>query len=208
MPLFHDYKLYFVHIPKTGGTTIDTMFLSNDIMKLIYSHEYNDKYLVGRCKYNNNFLLQHCPLEYIIKNNYLNNITKSYYRFAIVRNPYDRLISSWAYYNKVFSITLNDFINKITNCSDKKSSFYIFTLPQHKYIYDSKLNLLVDKIIYFERYNEELSNFLNNRKINIKIFHENKTEHKKYNEYLTRDMYNKINDYYDLDFKLFGYKKE
>lgn len=206
MPLFHENKLYFVHIPKTGGTSIDSMFYPKDIMNIIYSLQTNKNYLIGRCEKNNNFLLQHCPISYILNNNYLDETTMKYKRFAIVRNPYDRLVSSWKFSSS--EMNFSDFIHKIVNNKDIQSSFYLFILPQYKYIYDDDLNLLVDDVLRFENYDKDILNFFEKNNIDLKLKHENKTVHDHYSKYFNEELYKIVNEYYGKDFELFGYKKD
>ena len=99
MPYFHNDKinLLFIHIPKTGGTSLENYFSKKyniplnekslyTIDDLVFTDEYINKY--------NHISYQHLSIMTIIKNsadlkinfNSLNCIT-------IVRNPYTRIIS-------------------------------------------------------------------------------------------------------------------
>ena len=69
MPIAYDHKLLFIHIPKNAGTSITS--------SLGMVHE------------------GHHPIEFY-KNN-LPEIWKTFYKFCIVRNPLDRLVSCYEY---------------------------------------------------------------------------------------------------------------
>jgi len=69
MPISHKHKLIFIHIPKTAGTSIQETFSMED------SGHYTCKEL--KKKY---------PKEWDI-----------YTKFAVIRNPWDRLVSNYYY---------------------------------------------------------------------------------------------------------------
>ena len=69
MPISHKYKCIFVHITKNAGTSITNEFEMTDIGHYPW-HIIRDKY----------------PMEWL-----------TYFKFTIVRDPYDRFISSYEY---------------------------------------------------------------------------------------------------------------
>lgn len=94
MPYFktNNKNVLFIHIPKTGGTSVEH-YLSEK-----YSLPLNHKNLYGIIQNNEyiniNSSLQHLSFKEIIKNKkYFNLDLKNLKIFTIVRNPYDRIIS-------------------------------------------------------------------------------------------------------------------
>lgn len=87
MPIFHSKKVLFLHNPKTGGSTVESMFS----IKMSPEYFYNDgrNYLQG-----NNCALQHLSYE-ALKKKLAPEIFHSYYKFTFVRNPWDRLVSTY-----------------------------------------------------------------------------------------------------------------
>ena len=88
MPIKND--IVFIHIPKCAGTSIEQMMgikqtedecFGKKIIKHVHS-----QYV---------FQLQHLTLSQMIKFNYIPNDVK--YTFTFVRNPFDRLVSEWAW---------------------------------------------------------------------------------------------------------------
>lgn len=82
MPLISDsQKFVFVHVPKTAGTSI-----SKVLGKYVERHNYENWYLKN----------DHITLSNLSKHLDLGG----YYKFAVVRNPYDLMLSLWCYKRK------------------------------------------------------------------------------------------------------------
>ena len=75
-------KVLFVHVPKTGGSTIDRFF----------DHEVDDAREVAD-------LPRHSTYRRMLK---AEPELASYWSFGFVRNPWARLVSYWSMLNKVF----------------------------------------------------------------------------------------------------------
>lgn len=101
----HEHKFLFLHLPKTGGTSINKFFNDKfDNNKRDFGHPYLSEY---KC---NNF--------------------DDYFKFTIVRNPYDRLVSAF-FYMKEYSKFQSDinFRKKWKLEHDTFESFVIEKLP-------------------------------------------------------------------------------
>jgi hypothetical protein len=102
MPYFKnkDINVLFIHIPKTGGTSVDTYFSEkyNISEKNIPKEDLYNYGIIEKKKYP----LQHMTLNEIMKNKELFNITlKNIKILSIVRNPYYRIISELIYNHKM-----------------------------------------------------------------------------------------------------------
>jgi hypothetical protein len=86
----------------------------------------------------------------------INNFKK----FCVVRNPYERFISGWAYCNKAFKrfTPFDIFILNPDNLTDFEY-FHTF-MPQYYHIIDSDNNIVVDNILKFENLENDFQNFL------------------------------------------------
>lgn len=83
----HDHKFIYVHIPKSGGTFIKHYLLSNiesDYENNQNQQDYDSKYKTT-CERAINGILWEVP-DY-----------KDYFKFTIVRNPFDRVVSMFSY---------------------------------------------------------------------------------------------------------------
>ena len=91
MILSNKWKYIFVHIPKTGGTSVEQAFSEFDDFKDVYSAE-----ITGRQEDRS---LKHATLQWI-SDNYPVEYER-YYKWSIVRNPFDLLVSGYWYLESV-----------------------------------------------------------------------------------------------------------
>jgi hypothetical protein len=117
MPISHTKKAVFVHIPKTAGTTIEKAFGMQNSESL-YCTKYNEKYMVCPQHLYADEILKECPQ------------CKDYFWFAVVRNPFSRLVSEYYYINNSNSrarnfkgLPFNEFIREVFSLSEKDRSF-------------------------------------------------------------------------------------
>jgi len=192
-------KIIFIHIPRCGGTSVEralNMFISVE-------HGWGLK--------NDRAMHHYLCSDYI---SLLGRETfYSYYKFAIVRNPYTRLISEyhWCPIKGMGSKSrqnMDDFINDCRDIVERedyyRTTYHDHMMPQHKFIYDANYNLMVDEVFYFERY-DEVASMLNSRfDASVK-----KYQAGDYDKSLTLNPQQKERVYniYKKDFELLGYEK-
>lgn len=177
-------ELYFIHIPKNAGSTIEEIFKKNKID-------------VGKYKSNQDGLF--CS-EWHIPPKYNKNINfKDYITFCIVRHPIDRIVSEANYINVD---DINEFIQKILKFKPNYS-FDCHLIPQSEYIYDYYGNK-VENIIQFENFKSEFKDFM--KKYKLDVYYEDTFENisnKKFNiNDITHENLLLIKEYYKDDFKL------
>ena len=76
----HTHKFIFIHIPKNGGTSIRNSFDINGYDKKVVRKKYPHD---GAMK-----IRDYCGDE----------VWNTFYKFAVVRNPYDRLVSYYHFH--------------------------------------------------------------------------------------------------------------
>ena len=189
-------KTFFIHIPKTAGTSVTDIINNNE--NYIYIGHYPILLENGFIDMNKLFFF----------NNFNNLDCKS---FAVVRNPYTRLISAFTYLKKGgngdildlqyqellngynfedFVLNLNFFIKKI-----------VHLIPQHVYICNGN-NILVTHLCKFENLNEDLKKV---DSIFDNLPHLNKSSNDILVHNLSFNIKIKIYLTYKKDFELFGY---
>jgi hypothetical protein len=197
MPYYEEIKTLFLHIPKTGGSSLENYFKVQYTEKL-YSNTGGNIILPDQLKL---ISLQHLTYNNIYKYKHLLNITfdENLKIITIVRNPYNRIISDLFWWK---------FIDKSSN---KTTVFnvikeYIFkenldnhNIPQYKFVIDENNNLIKNiKIFKTETLTEELKNY-------GLLYYEGNSETKNYFDYLNEDSIKLINIFYKKDFELFNY---
>ena len=232
----HKLKFIYIHIPKTGGSSL-TMFLRDSLANKVTIGK--NKGVEVLCEIQRDWhRIPLFPLENLsIKHEDIayyhalyGDSIKDYYKFAIVRNPYDIIMSLYMFNTKNHKFNRNEFMQYI------KDDLYLFTqkgskqwhispdmmqFRQYKFVtYKDKIDC---NIIRYENFMEDLKqieclksyNFNNYPKINSGK-HDNKTEYvagsanleipqyaRYYDEKLSELVYNK----FKKDFDVFNYKK-
>jgi len=100
MPIFHKYKTIHVHIPKTAGTTISSSLgLEKDNIHPEHRGQQKHWFWGGNRQLLEKYGMPYQHLNVVqIKEELGEEIYNEYFKFAFVRNPWDRLVSEfyWA----------------------------------------------------------------------------------------------------------------
>ena len=190
MPFIDKHKLLFIHIPKTGGTSIEEKFGVNNTRNELYSNKNAviDGILMAK---------QHW-LPRIIERNFPHRF-RDYKKFVIVRNPYVRVISEYFYQFPGQRVSFNDFV--LNKLNPKERDHY---LPQHLYFEDIKY----DYVLRTESLNEDFSKMSRDFSFDDSLKRSNKRGEgsEKRMDLLTPEIIKKINSLYEKDFKMFEYE--
>jgi len=134
-----DINILFIHIPKTGGSSVEHYFSNkfniplNNKSLFTYEYdktnEYNNKY-----KFLNSSL-QHLLLNQIFKYNNVFNINFNDIQIiTIVRNPYERIISDLFWYKIIKMDTSKEEVFNIIQEYLVSDNYDNHNIPQHEFI--------------------------------------------------------------------------
>ena len=196
MPFIHEHDLLFVHIPKTGGTSIEKKF---DLEPSYYNCYRHDELLFPAK--NTIFSQQHYTPD-IIKDLY-ESWFNNYKKFTIVRNPYSRSISEYFFRNNVTAFDDDDFYKWIERFC-KTGHLLDHILPQSDYF----VGVEYDYVLKFESLKDDFKNMCVVLGIDPELGHHNKSgfDCKKCVKELSQKSIEFINKKYIDDFTKFGYK--
>lgn len=204
MPICFDRKLLFVHIPKTGGTSVIDYF----------GFKENTRNLWGRIL-NTSVEVSHLPLYAI---NELYDLT-DYYKFCFVRNPWDRMVSEFKFGIKespegikLFELTdsfetfLESIKENLPRIQNNRPSHWLTNHYQTQWSFIKSEEIKMDFIGRFENFDEDLKYL--GKKFNIEkdIPFLNKTEHGDYKSYYTEKSIDLVKEIYKDDIENFHYK--
>lgn len=211
MPYFknNDANILFIHIPKTGGSSLEKYFSSKCNIELNNNSLY--LFIDEDIKLNNNMIinssLQHITYKQMIEYNNVFNIDFSNIKIiTIVRNPYERIVSDLFFLNIINVDTSKDEIYNIIQEYLKSSDYDNHNIPQYLFITDNDNKIIPNiHLLHTETLTDDM------KKIGYEDFdvcdNKNKFGELNYYDYLNNESIAIINDFYHLDFVLFGYNK-
>jgi hypothetical protein len=203
MPYFPSINILFIHIPKTGGSSVEKYFEKKLNIQL------NPKYLFSVSELINNHSYQHLTYYEIYKNKKKLNVNFNNLKliFSIVRNPYERIISE-LFFRKLINKNMDcNMIEKIIiNYLNSNNIYDNHKLPQYLFLIDSSGNINTNiKILKTETLNNDMKN-LGWNDFNINQNHSYRTK-LNYYKFLNINTINLLNNYYSKDFELLSYNK-
>ncbi|WP_353497684.1 sulfotransferase family 2 domain-containing protein [Vibrio sp. CB1-14] len=197
--VYHDYYLMhrciFIHIPKSAGQSISLAL-------------FNDKH----------------PGHYSIKKFEWESPKKkeAYFKFTVVRNPWDRLYSAYNYLTKFtpyksdqeFSEkylseykSFEDFI--LNGLKKKEISSWVHFRPQSDFLLDSKGNFDIDYVARFENIEDGFLDIAKRLDVDVpklqKVNSSNR-DSKSYKKHYSQDTIRIVAKHYENDIKLLNYE--
>ena len=198
MPVSKKHKFKFIHIPKTGGSSVEIVF-NLQHKENLYVPRFTHK--IEGCI----FAPQHFTHSLV---NSFSPEFKDYFSFTIVRNPYTRTISEYFYINKNF------YGKNIKNFNEQEfnnwldSSLIKFDMD-HKLPQVAFLDTPVDMTLRFENLKEDWERLNKHLKTNLRLVHDNPSplDKEEIAASLSRETKLKIYHIFEEDFKKLNYEK-
>lgn len=150
----HEWKTIFVHIPKTGGSSIEQIIWpiekgrTEAELWMGFKDTYHNKYQTGG--------LQHLLAEQI-RHVLGDQIFYGYFKFSIVRNPWDKALSQYRYMAKrpdlmgFISMNEKDCFKRYLERIQLKE--HVQWMPQYRFVMSASGDFLADYIGRFEAFN-------------------------------------------------------
>jgi hypothetical protein len=212
MLLSTEKNFLFIHIPKTGGSSI------NHLLYPYRNFEYSTT--------------NHLTIE-----NYKNwvdtGLFNSLFKFSFVRNPWDLQVSTWRYSVRNFGMTI-DFksyilwkfldetnvldYHKYVNLTEEdkieehiKNAFYINRVPQMYFLISENGKIMVDYIGNLETIESDMEYICNKLDIDLQFvpkINVSNVENESYQDYYDEETKKIVGDRFRLDCELFGYTFE
>lgn len=210
------HNSYFIHIPKCGGTSIELFFFKmhgldlpdTGLGRYLNGNKYGKLFNWGFRVPGVTYETQHLT-AYHCKKYGVEDFTKSSYKFAFVRNPWERFVSEvfWKQQVERQKITFEDQMRmhatEVNNNIDIKQPH---NAPMWKYLYDENGELMVDDVFKLEEIDKAQQVLSERFGEKIVFGHTNKTNKKDYNEYLTSDVKRNLYPLIKKDLEVFGYE--
>lgn len=181
-----DIKALFIHVPKTGGTSI----------KEYFDNQYDERFFHASAR----------RFQHMFPHNW-NDI----FKFAFVRNPWDRYVSMYHYRVRIgdpeleielSNVSFADWLKTIRDLYEYKQSkaltfgYGVFIGNQVNYLIDDKKNICMDFIGRYESLQKDFYQVCVKLGIEVREMpHLKRTSHKQYQSYYddeTREIIQKL----------------
>jgi hypothetical protein len=208
MPYFNNnnINILFIHIPKTGGTSLEAYF-SKKYDVVLDNKTLFDFFDSENQKSKNIYTtLQHMTYQTIMMHKEFFNIKMDNLEIiTIVRNPYERIISDLFWCKKININSTKEEVYHIILEYLYDNNLDNHNIPQYLFLTDNNKRLIPNiKILHTETLTKDMKN-LGNHDFNVKI-NTNKNKINYFN-YLNQNSIKLINQFYSYDFEFFNYKK-
>jgi hypothetical protein len=202
-----NHRCVFIHIPKTAGQSVEQYFL--DLLGLTWKAreqlllKFNPDPQRGPPR-----LAHLTATEYVACGHIDQAQFASYFKFAFVRNPWDRLVSEFEYRRHKKRMDFKAFLFKHFPTSERGDPFR-HVIPQCEFICSPDGEFLVDFVGKFENLHGDFDVICQRLQIpNLGLPHRNKSVRRHYMEYYDSETQAFVSEFYKRDVELFGYQFE
>jgi hypothetical protein len=206
----HRYKCIFVHIPKTGGTSIEKVLEVKRSREALFGWDSSRE-----------LVLQHLTANQMLEHDLIPRETfDEYFKFAFIRNPFDLVISEWIWRTRkdkfsLFSkyrwtrMPLRVFLSSHLQGRFKgklAKRIQIHLTPQYEYTHDRQGNNLMDFTGRFENLEKDLNELAGKLGFDAgRLPHARKSSRRHYSHYYDEETRGMVEKMYRNDLEYFGY---
>ncbi len=209
MVISHSHRFIFIHIPKTAGSSVTRAlagFAEPPVQAWVHG-------LLRQVGIHVNYF---GPVQWkqfrthstaaVLKRHLPEQVYSDFFKFAFVRNPWDRLVSSYYYllnnrmhhrHRRVCS--LRDF-EEYVNYEAWRNK-----MSQTAFLVQPDGRLIVDFVGRFETLREDFAHVGRVLKLDVSLPHINRTLHRDYRSYYTDRTARLVAEYWREDIEMFGY---
>ena len=207
----HQHKCIFVHIPRTGGTSIEDVIWGPDRRSRTEAQLWMGIAESGRNKYQTGGL-QHL-LARQIRQEVGPAVFDAVFKFSFVRNPWDKAVSQFIYMRKRRDLrelvgmrhdsTFKDYLMRIEKVR------HVQWYGQWEFLLDDNGDLLVDCVGRFESFDKDVQSVLSRLGIVCDaVPHEFKGDRLHYETYYDQESLEIVGHRYRRDIERFGYTSD
>jgi len=208
MLLSYDPAFLFIHIDKSAGSSIQLALQPDAPKKSEYGLRRRLVWL-GRLNRLGLYRLLEFPEHatgLAAERCLPASLFASLFKFAFVRNPWDRLVSRYAFLLRSTDHPRHSLISGMKDFSDYVAwEISRGKMFQHTYVTDARGELLVDFIGYYERLQEDFAKVCVRLGVRAELPRANTSSHRDYRTYYTPATRELVAKHFQRDIELFGY---
>ena len=202
MPIFDKYKAIFVHIPKCAGTSISNVLAHSD--PLFSDTDYRH-FSLRKMKGRNLEHLTGQRLKLLAPIRF-----HRYYKFAFVRNPYDRMVSEFKWRSSWDPATKNEgfetMLEKIPYYRQRKEPHFY---SAYSFLTNQRGESIVDYVGKFETIDDDFVEIAQTLNLQTVLPKKNITNSEKvhYSSFYNKSSQSLVKQHFLEDFENFDYSK-
>lgn len=203
----HDPPFIFIHIPKTGGTSVYRALAGNKETDPQFGYSRKLK-----------LQLQHLTIAELLQHGFITEEQlNTYFKFCFVRNPWDLVVSEWQWRRRTFPrLSLDRYLKPSFPAFLKRvptwkgfigNGIRRHLLPQYHFIHDQQGALLVDYVGRFETLEADFNQVCQKIGLpDLTLPHANQTKRDRdYRKYYDDETYSLVKQMYQVDIDYFGF---
>ena len=202
MPISHEHKGIFVHVPKNAGESIERSMgmYAGDMHQTLWGI------------FANRIVLQHLTAAELKDNYVARDLWDGYLKFAVVRNPWSKAVSEYNWYTRYGpTVPFYEWVRSLAARLKANSCIHIeevgHNVEQYKFLYAEE-KLLVDEVLYFENIRQDFSSLCKRMNWNLSLGHADTTKSRSsldFREYYCEETAEIIGEVYKIDIEIFDY---
>lgn len=230
MPVYHSHRLVFVHVGKTGGESIRAALHSAGVRDVewdgagmwdpILSHACgHDIFRMLRRSYPleciATFNQAHLPAD-VLRELVSAEVWSTYFKFGIVRNPWDLLVSTYSFLKTVLSMPDHPWMRNQPDSANLFARFqdfsdFIRVMPLvatgwlDGMVTDAAGEVIVDFVGRFENLESDFARVCELAGIEARLERSNRSEHGHYRDYYTAETRAIVERHFARYIERFGY---
>ena len=196
----HTHRAIFIHVPKSGGTSVNNCLrkLGFDRTEYHTATDGSNDDITGAYKNGTAWRVERG----------LTDVWQDYFKFAFVRNPWDKMVSCWKNRAKKYK-SFAEFLGEYPY-DDTNHNLIWHTLPQLTHLSDLNGDIMVDYIGKFEDLQQDFDNALTELNLpSNKLPKLNSSDHLHYSSYYeTSEQVDFVYKLYKKEIDMFKYEFE
>jgi hypothetical protein len=214
--IVHELKTIFIHIPKTAGIS-----LTHAIMSHVVGHDTSGE--IGhlsndlKIRFDLRGKQKHKQARDYVPADISQKLWDEYYKFAFVRNPWDRVVSEYHWRHerpsekhkppKDFDEFLKYCEKRLSvNRNSSRDIYWTHGQTQKSYVTNLKGEIILDDIFKFEDMNNSIQIISEKLGFPIEMKKHNSSKHRDYRDYYNERTKSIVKRLYYEDIELFGYE--
>lgn len=210
MPVSYEHKFIFIHIPKCAGSSIRKA-LKNAGVQLDWEGPVRPEH---KAKYSTNEKWLHHMQAPVLRSLLPENVWDAFFKFAFVRNPWDRLVSEYHFNKRIYAINphFRQRRPEWAQSFDASSNFdewlklgIEYVRPSLGFILDKHGKLLVDFVGRHENLRQDFQYVCDRIGIHAELPHEMKSDHVGYRDYYSEEAEKIVQRHFAEEIDFFNY---